>query len=60
MFRDVKIGGHVYTVLSHHAINIVAPAGTPVYADSRATYHTKGELLFTVESTMHNKTLSID
>ena len=55
MFKDVKVDGHVYTVLPNHMIVIKAPVGTPVYAESTGGLHKKGDLLFAISPEMQNK-----
>jgi hypothetical protein len=60
LFKDVKVDGHVYTILPHQAITIKAPAGTPVYTESTGSLRHKGDLLFAVSPEMQGKTVSID
>jgi len=57
MFQDVKIDGHVYTVLSHHSLLIKAPAGTAIYAESTGLGHKRGDLLLAVAPGMKDKTV---
>lgn len=59
-FRDVKIGEHVYTVMPHEFLEVKAPEGTPVYTNSTGALHHKGDLLFAVSRTMHEKTVTIN
>jgi hypothetical protein len=60
MFRDVKIGGRVFTVLPHQAILVKAPAGTGVYAASPGATHRPGDLLFAITPDEQNKTIDIN
>lgn len=60
MFRDVKIGDKVYTVLSHHALTVTAPAGTEVFAASPGATYRKGDLLFAINPQMGNAIVSIN
>src|SRR5450755_4570124 len=43
MFRDVRVGGRVYTVLPNHGLTIKAPVGTQVYAVSNSLSHRAGD-----------------
>ena len=59
-FRDVKIDGHVYTVLSHNKLTIKAPAGTVIYADSRTpTYH-RGDVMLEVTPQLDHQKVNLD
>jgi hypothetical protein len=60
LFQDVKVDGHVYTVMSHGWLTIKAPAGTEVYAASTGMGHHKGDLLFAVKPEMKNATISFN
>ncbi len=49
-FRDVRIAGHVYTVMPNHILIVTAPAGTLIYAASNMSpQHSKGSVLASVE-----------
>ena len=58
-FRDVKIDGHVYTVLPHQGLAVKAPEGTAVYTETTGAMHRKGDMLFAVSQTMQHSTVSI-
>ena len=60
MFRDVKIGDKVYTLLAYQALTVTAPAGTQVFAASPGATYRKGELLFAINPQMQNAIVSID
>jgi hypothetical protein len=60
LFREVKVDGHVYTMMPHHGIVITALAGTPVYAASAGFAHREGELLFTVSPATKGATVYIN
>lgn len=60
LFRDVKVDGHVYTLMPRHGLSIKAPVGTPVYAASTGFGHRKGELLFTVTPKTKDTTFFIN
>lgn len=59
-FRDIKVANGVYTVPSHGVLAIKAPAGTAIYTETTGALHKKGDLLFTIEGTMQQKTVTID
>ena len=59
-FRDIKVDGHVYTVLPDQLLTIKAPAGTAIYADSTGGLHHKGDLLFQVNKNMQGATVTIN
>ena len=60
VFRDVKVDGHVYTVMPHHGLVITAPAGTQVYAASTGFSHRRGDLLLTVTPATKDQTVYIN
>lgn len=60
LFRDVKVNGHVYTLLPHQSLVIKAPVGTPIYTESTGAMHRKGDLLFAVTPEMQHSTVSIN
>jgi hypothetical protein len=60
IFQDVKVDGHVYTMLPHHGLGIKAPAGTPVYANSTGFNHRRGDLLLTVTPAENGTTVYIN
>jgi hypothetical protein len=57
--QDLKVDGHIYTVLSHESLTIKAPAGTAVFAASPGYLHRKGDLLFAVTPEMKDAKISI-
>ena len=59
-FRDVKIDGHMYTLLPDQSLAVKAPEGTVVYAGSTGALHRRGDLLFAVSRTMDHKTVTIN
>jgi ABC-type transporter Mla subunit MlaD len=59
VFQDVKIAGRSYTILAHQAINIKAPAGTVVYADSTTGTHRRGDVLVEISSQVQDKMLDL-
>jgi len=60
LFQDVKVDGKVYTVLPHQALEIKAPNGTPVYANSTGAGYNKGDLLFSINPSMKGATVSFN
>jgi hypothetical protein len=59
IFKDIKIDGHVYTVLSHQFLSIKAPQGTDVYADSTGLNYRRGDLLFQVNPEMKDAIVAL-
>jgi len=59
MFQDVKVDGHIYTVLSNRALNIKAPAGTVIYADSSTGTHHRGEVIAELDPTLNKKAIEL-
>jgi hypothetical protein len=59
IFQDVKVAGRSYTILPHQAINIKAPAGTVIYADSTTGGHRRGDVLVEVSSQVKDKMLEL-
>ncbi len=55
--QDVKVDGHIYTVMPHERLAIKAPAGTSVYAASAGMGHRNGEMLLAVTPDMKGKTI---
>ena len=60
LFQDVKVDGKIYTVLPHQALEIKAPNGTPVYANSTGAGYNKGDLLFSINPSMKGATVSFN
>ena len=59
IFKDIKINGHVYTVLSHQFLAIRAPQGTDVYADSTGLNYHRGDLLFQMSPGMKDTIVAL-
>lgn len=59
ILKDIKINGHVYTVLSHQFLAITAPKGTDVYADSTGLNYRRGDLLFQVNPEMKDTIVAL-
>jgi len=60
LVQQVKVAGHVYTLMPHGALAITAPEGTEVFAISPGFGHRKGDLLFAVTPAMKGDAVSID
>jgi hypothetical protein len=60
IFTDIKVDGHVYTILPEHTITLTAPLGTLVYAESIGGAHRKGDLLFAVAPKMQRAHVSLN
>jgi hypothetical protein len=59
IFEDVSVDGRVYTVKANGWLQIQAPAGTAVYAESTGSGHRKGDLLFAVTPEVSNSTITL-
>ncbi len=59
LFRDVKVGDHVYTMMPQEYLSIKAPAGTGVYAESSGFGHRRGDLLFAITPAMNFHVVSV-
>jgi hypothetical protein len=60
LFRDVKIGGKVYTVEAHRILNVKAPTGTVIYAASRSITHRRGEAIVELKPELNERAISVD
>jgi hypothetical protein len=58
--QQVKVDGHVYTMVANGALTFTAAQGTQVYAQSAGFGHQAGDLLFAVEPEMKDATISIN
>ena len=59
IFKDIKIDGHVYTVLSHQFLSIKAPQGTEVYAASSGLNYHRGDLLFQINPKLKDTIIAL-
>ena len=59
-FRDVQVNGKTYTLLSHNALLIKAPAGTIVFTKSTMPFHRAGDALLEVTPKLNNQRVEID
>ena len=59
LFRDIRIGGKVYTLMGHQHMSFKAPAGTQIYTETTGGLHRKGDLLLQVDRSMNSHTVSI-
>jgi hypothetical protein len=59
-FRDVKIDGHIYTVQPHGSIEVKAPVGTVVYADSQLAHYKRGDAIVELTAKLKDKQVVID
>jgi len=59
-FRDVKIGGHIYTVQSHHTLEVKAPVGTVVYAASPERNYHIGDAILELTPQLNNQTVTLN
>ena len=58
-FRDVKIDGRSYTVLPNHLLDLHAPEGTRIYADSLTSRYRRGDILLEVTSGLQNQKIDL-
>jgi len=59
-FRDVKVGGHIYTIQASRSISIKAPAGTVVYAASPTVGYHSGDAILEVTPKVNNKIINLN
>jgi len=59
IFKDVSVAGQTYTVPADGWLQIKAPAGTAVVAESTGSGHRKGDLLFAVTPKVSNSTITL-
>jgi hypothetical protein len=59
-FRDVTIDGKIYTVSSHHTMEVKAPAGTVVYAGSPSFTHKRGDAILQVTPKVNHQQFNLD
>jgi hypothetical protein len=59
-FRDVKIGGHIYTIQANHSITIKAPVGTVVYAASPITGFHRGDPIVDLTPDLNSKAIKLN
>ena len=60
IFRDVKVNGVSYTIKSGQTVNIKAPSGTLVLADSRTGTHRRGDLLVQMDVSTNQTIINLD
>jgi hypothetical protein len=58
-FQEIKVNDHTYTVLAHRGLDIKAPAGTVVYADSSTGGLHRGEKLVEISSELNHKIINL-
>ena len=59
LFEDVSVAGRVYTVKADGWLQIKAPSGTAVIAESTGSGHRKGDLLFAITPKVDNSTITL-
>jgi hypothetical protein len=59
-FRDVKIGGQVYTVQAHRTMDVKAPAGTVIYAVSPELSYRRGDAIVELTPQLDHKTVTLN
>jgi hypothetical protein len=58
-FRDIKIGGHRYTLQPNELLTVRGPVGTVVYADSKWGKYQRNDTLLTLAASMDHTRFSI-
>jgi hypothetical protein len=58
-FQDIEVDGRSYTILAHQGLNIKAPAGTVIYADSLSANHRRGDVLLEISSQVKDRTFDL-
>ncbi len=59
-FRDVKIDGKSYTVQPDHTLDLRAPEGTKVYADSLGSHAHRGDVLLEVTPRLQHQKIDLN
>lgn len=60
VFRDVRIDGHIYTVMPNNLLTVKGPAGTMVYAASRYGNIRRGDTLLELTPAMDHSRISLN
>jgi hypothetical protein len=55
--QEVEVSGGDYALTPKSTLTLAATAGTPVISQSAGKGHREGEILFTVQPTLRNKTV---
>jgi hypothetical protein len=58
--QQVKVDGHIYTIVPHGALTIKAAPGTQIYAVTSGIRHRAGDLLVAVKPQMQDDTITIE
>jgi len=59
IIQDLDINGKKYTLMPNSGIAITAPAGTQVISQSVGQGHTKGDVLFAVQPSLRDNTVTL-
>lgn len=59
-FRDVRIDGKTYTVQPNHTLDLRAPEGTRIYADSLASHAHRGDILLEVTPKLNHQKIDLN
>ena len=57
--QEVEVSGRRYTLTPKSTLTLAATAGTPVLSQSVGRGHREGEILFAVQPTLRNKTVTM-
>jgi hypothetical protein len=58
--QQVRVAGHIYTLMPWGHLTLKAPAGTQVFAVSRSVKHHRGDLLFAFAPALNQSTVTLD
>lgn len=60
LVQQVRVAGHVYTLMPYNRLTIKAPEGTQAVALSKGFKHRRGDVLFAFTSDRNNDTVTLD
>jgi len=60
LVQQVRVSGHVYTLLPYNRLTLKAPEGTQAVAISKGFKHRKGDVLFAFTNDRNNGTVNLD
>jgi hypothetical protein len=60
LVQQVRVAGHVYTLMPYNRLTLKAPAGTQAVALSKGFKHRKGDVLFAFTPNRNNGTVNLD
>ena len=60
LVQQVRVAGHVYTLMPYNRLTLKAPEGTEAVALSKGFKHHKGDVLFAFSPIRNNGTVNLD